>query len=114
MNGRLARKVALDKILLRLVTCGPIAQEGLRPGPEADAFRRAFLAVPCISNPLPLHTFLTAAGIYAQGRRRGYTIRASTDCLIAAIAIENDVPVWHRDRDFAVIAKYTNLIALEQ
>ena len=117
MNGRLASKIAIDEILLRLVTCGPVAQEviqGLRASPEGDAFRRAFLAVPCISNPLPLHTFLTAAGIYAKGRRRGYTIRASTDCLIAAIAIENDIPVWHRDRDFTIIAEYTDLIAVDR
>jgi predicted nucleic acid-binding protein len=38
-----------------------------------------------------------------------HTIRSSTDCLIAAIAIQNDVPVWHKDRDFTVIAKFTRL-----
>jgi predicted nucleic acid-binding protein len=37
------------------------------------------------------------------------TIRSSIDCLIAAIAIENRVPVWHRDRDFSAIATYTAL-----
>jgi predicted nucleic acid-binding protein len=31
------------------------------------------------------------------------------DCLIAAIAIENGVPIWHRDRDFGAIARYTGL-----
>jgi predicted nucleic acid-binding protein len=31
------------------------------------------------------------------------------NCLIAAIAIENRVPVWHRDRDFTAIARYTTL-----
>jgi predicted nucleic acid-binding protein len=31
------------------------------------------------------------------------------DCLIAAIAIDRDVPVWHRDRDFQAIAQYTAL-----
>ena len=117
LNGRLAKEIAVDDLLLRLVTCGPIVQEviqGLRAGPERDSFRLAFLAIPCLSDPLPLHRFLSAAEIYAQGRRRGYTIRASADCLIAAIAIENRIPVWHRDRDFAVIAKYTDLIAVER
>jgi predicted nucleic acid-binding protein len=117
LNGRLAKEIAIDDLLLRMVTCGPIVQEviqGLRAGSERDSIRLAFLAIPCLSNPLPLHIFLAAAEIYAQGRRRGYTVRASADCLIAAIAIENRIPVWHRDRDFAVIAKYTDLIAVER
>jgi predicted nucleic acid-binding protein len=98
--------------LVVFVTCGPIVQEilqGLRPGPESDAFRRAFSAVPVLSDPLPLKTFQAAADIYRQGRRKGITIRSSVDCLIAAIAIENEIPVWHRDRDFAAIARYTAL-----
>jgi predicted nucleic acid-binding protein len=33
--------------------------------------------------------------------------------LIAAIAIENRVPVWHRDRDFNAIARYTALEVFE-
>jgi predicted nucleic acid-binding protein len=81
----------------------------LWPGPESDAFREAFLAVPVLSDPIPLELFLSAVDIYRQGRRRGLTIRSSVDCLIAAIAIENRVPVWHRDRDFAAIARYTAL-----
>jgi len=40
-------------------------------------------------------------------RRRGVTVRSSIDWLNAAIAIENRVPVWHRDRDFEAIARYT-------
>jgi predicted nucleic acid-binding protein len=94
------------------VTCGPVVQEvlqGLWPGPESDAFREAFLAIPVLSDPIPLALFLSAADIYRQGRRRGLTIRSSVDCLIAAIAIENRVPVWHRDRDFTAIARYTAL-----
>jgi len=93
-------------------TCGPVVQEvlqGLRLGPESDAFRESFLAIPVLSDPIPLALFLSAADIYRQGRRRGLTIRSSVDCLIAAIAIENRVPVWHRDRDFTAIARYTAL-----
>jgi hypothetical protein len=94
------------------VTCAPIVQEmlqGLRPGAQSDAFRRAFLAMPVLGDPLPLSMFLSAADIYRQGRRKGLTIRSSIDCLIAAIAIEHKVPVWHRDRDFAAIARFTPL-----
>jgi predicted nucleic acid-binding protein len=100
--------------LPEFVTCGPVIQEvlqGLRPGLESDAFREAFLAIPVLSDPAPLALFLSAADIYRQGRRRGLKIRSSVDCLIAAIAIENRVPVWHRDRDFTAIARYTALEA---
>ena len=98
--------------LLQFVTCGPVVQEvlqGLRAGPASDAFRERFLAVPRVSDPLPLELYVAAADIYRQGRRKGLTIRSATDCLIAAIAIRNAAPVWHRDRDFEAIAGFTAL-----
>lgn len=101
--------------MLRFVTCGPVIQEvlqGLRPGIESVAFREAFLAIPVVSDPLSLDLFLSAADIYGHGRRRGLTIRSSVDCLIAAIAIDQDLTVWHRDRDFTAIARYTALRAV--
>jgi predicted nucleic acid-binding protein len=100
--------------LLKFVTCGPILQEvfqGLREDSLSSAFRKDMLAIPRLSDPIPLTVFLEAAEIYQQGRRKGYTIRSSTDCLIAAIAIQNDVPVWHSDRDYSAIASFTSLRA---
>jgi predicted nucleic acid-binding protein len=111
LNGRLGAHVSADRAL-NIVTCGPIAQEvlqGLRENPIATSFRESFSGIPRLSDPLPFSIFLEAAEIYSHGRRKGYTIRSSTDCLIAAIAIQNDVPVWHKDRDFTVIAKFTRL-----
>lgn len=101
-----------EQELLNFVTCGPVLQEvtqGLRNVPASDAFREALLALPILSDPLPSPLFLAAAEIYRLGRAKGYTIRSSTDCLIAAIAIENRMPVWHKDRDFEAIARYTSL-----
>lgn len=101
-----------EQDLPSFVTCAPVVQEivqGLRPGRQSEIFRRAFLAIPVLGDPLSLSTFLAAADIYQQGRRKGYTIRSSVDCLIAAIAIEHKVPVWHRDRDFTAIARFTPL-----
>lgn len=69
------------------------------------------LAIPRIGDPLELKTFLEAAEIYKEGRRRGYTIRGATDCLIAALALRHGATVWHKDRDFANIARYTPLRA---
>lgn len=110
-NGRLGRDVSEEE-LFNFVTCGPVVQEvlqGLGDDFEGEALHDAFLALPVLSDPLSLGLFLTAAKIYQQGRAKGFTIRSSTDCLIAAIAIENRVPVWHRDRDFDAISKFASL-----
>ncbi len=111
LNGRLGAKVSPEE-LLNFATCGPVVQEvlqGLRQDPASDAFREGLLALPILSDPLPSAAFLSAAEIYRLGRAKGYTIRSSIDCLIAAIAIDNRVPVWHKDRDFESIAQYTGL-----
>ena len=79
---------------------------------QSDDFRAALLAIPVLSDPIPLSLFVSAAEIYRQGRRRGIAIRSSAYCLIAAIAIHHRVPVWHRDRDFSAIARYTGLEAV--
>ena len=50
-----------------------------------------------------------AAALYRHCRRRGTTIRQLLDCLIAAIAIRNGVPVLHDDRDFDTLARHTEL-----
>ena len=46
-----------------------------------------------------------AARIFFDLRRRGKTVRSSIDCCIAQIAIDHDVLLLHRDRDFEVIAE---------
>jgi predicted nucleic acid-binding protein len=98
------------------VVCGPIVQEVIQgldsKKPLSAGLRDAFLALPKLSDPLPFELFLEAAQIFMDGRRRGYTIRSGVDCLIAAIAIHSDVEVWHRDRDFTTIARYTRLRAV--
>jgi hypothetical protein len=111
LNGSLGSRVT-EAELLTFVTCGPIVQEvlqGLRNDPASEVLRDCLLALPVLGDPLPFALFLSAAEIYRLGRAKGYTIRSSTDCLIAAIAIENGVPVWHKDRDFEAIARYTSL-----
>lgn len=111
LNGKRGRKIRADSIL-QFVTCGPVAQEvvqGLRASEWTRSFRETFNEIPRLGDPLSFDIFLQAAEIYSSGRSKGYTIRSSIDCLIAAIAIQNDVPVWHQDRDFTTIAKFTRL-----
>jgi predicted nucleic acid-binding protein len=51
-----------------------------------------------------LLTFEHAAQIYRTCRRQGLTVRKTIDCLIAALCIEEDVELFHKDADFDTIA----------
>ena len=116
LNGTMPHTIP-EQELLQFCTCGPVLQEvlqGLRNHPAEDSFRQVLLSLQVLSDPLPSSTFMFAAEIYRTGRRKAYTIRSSIDCLIAAIAIENRATVWHRDRDFQSIAKFTNLLSTQQ
>lgn len=52
-----------------------------------------------------LQTYELAAQLYRRARRAGFTIRKSSDCLIAAIALEHQALLIHNDRDFLALAK---------
>ena len=52
-----------------------------------------------------METFEAAAQLYRQARTQGLTIRKSTDCLIAAIALEHGALLVHNDRDFLALAQ---------
>ncbi len=58
-------------------------------------------------------TFLAAADIYRSLRRKGITVRKSVDCMIAAVAIEFDLPLLHNDRDFDPIEAHCGLRAVK-
>jgi predicted nucleic acid-binding protein len=103
--------------LTDFVTCPPVVQEVLQGFSDRlsySAFEDRLLAFPRLSEPVSLDLYVKAAAIDHEGRRKGYTIRSGVDCLVAAIAIEHGVPVWHRDRDFTTIARYTSLRAVAQ
>jgi predicted nucleic acid-binding protein len=113
LNGRLGAGIP-DAALDEFVTCGPVVQEvlqGLR-ALERRAFGQWFDAIPRVCDPVPEKLFVAAAEIYRLGRQSGYTVRSPVDCLIAAIAIEAGVPLWHRDSDFDHISRFTELSLL--
>ena len=51
-------------------------------------------------------SYRLAAEIYQKTRREGHTIRSVIDCLIAALALESNATILHKDRDFKRIADY--------
>jgi len=50
--------------------------------------------------PMNYSTFIKSAEIFRYLRKRGITIRKPIDCMIAAVSVENNVPLLHNDRDF--------------
>ena len=55
-------------------------------------------------------SFENAARMYMNCRKKGITIRSSLDLIIAEIAIENNLYLFHNDRDYTNISKvYANL-----
>ncbi len=78
--------------------------QGVSSQRQFDAIQKV-LGAQTILLPLdPIQTFAAAALLYRQARKQGLTIRKSTDCLIAAIALEQDALLVHNDRDFLALA----------
>jgi predicted nucleic acid-binding protein len=75
---------------------------------HAEELRSAMLALP-IAGVSALDDYVHAAAIHRACRSKGETVRDIVVCLIAAVAIRNDAAVLHRDRDFDVIARHTEL-----
>ncbi len=57
----------------------------------------------------PYENAIKAAQLYRYLRKKGVTVNKANDCLIASICIENNLPLFHNDKDFDNIAKYTSL-----
>ena len=58
-------------------------------------------------------TYLKAAQIYRDCRKKGKTARKTGDCIIAAICLENDLTLLHKDSDFDIIKAYAGLKVLK-
>lgn len=56
-----------------------------------------------------LDDFRLAAALHRAGRKAGTPIRATTDCLIAAVCIRDGLPLLHDDRDFDHLAEVSEL-----
>jgi predicted nucleic acid-binding protein len=107
---------ALESLIERredICICGIILTEvlqGIRKDSEFQKTRDLFNNL--IFLPMHYPVFLRSANIFRKLRSKGITIRKSLDCMIASVAIENDIPLLHNDKDFQPIEKHCSLKVL--
>lgn len=93
--------------------CGIILTEvlqGIRKETEFKKTKNLFDSL--IFLPMSYSTFLQSAEIYRKLRQKGITIRKSIDCMIASVALENNISLLHNDKDFLPIERYCKLKVL--
>lgn len=93
--------------------CGIILTEvlqGIRKETEFQKTKNLFNSL--IFLPMSYSTFLQSAKIYRKLGQKGIIIRKSIDCMIASVALENNISLLHNDKDFLPIERYCKLKVL--
>ena len=88
-----------------IATCGLIMTELFQGLSDTQAMRKLipyFLEMIYLAPRVP-ETYLEAANLFRQLRKRKIRVRTVVDCIIACIAVENDFTILSKDRDFALI-----------
>lgn len=102
---------ALDEVIERGFPYGLteiVLQELLQGVATEDEFERleTYLRTQRLFGPVDgVDSYIAAAKLYFRCRRNGITVRSTIDCLIAQIAIENDLLLLHSDRDYPRMTK---------
>ncbi len=93
-----------------VATCDPVRMEVLA-GARDDGHLLQLRGLLARATALPTGTrdYEIAAALYRACRARGETVPKLVDCLIAAIAVREGVPILHADADFQVLARRTAL-----
>lgn len=103
----------MSKLLVvgMLATTEPVIMEVLAGARNArhEGQLRNLLASVELRSVEHLGSWESAARVYRSCRAGGFTPRSQLDCLIAAVAIREDIEVLHCDRDFDRIAEHTPL-----
>jgi len=99
-----------DLLASDITTCDPIRMEVLAGARDEGHLGdlRGLLARAIVLGTEPVD-YEQAAAIYRRCRRHGEVVRSPINCLIAAIATRNGVPIVHLDTDFEVIRRHTTL-----
>lgn len=85
--------------------------QGIKKDKDFQTAKDYLLEFP-IYRPKGIETYLKAAQIYRECRKRGKTVSKTVDCIIAAICMENDLTLLHKDSDFDLIEACTGLRVL--
>jgi hypothetical protein len=86
--------------------------QGIKRDRDFQRVKSYLLEFP-VYKPKGAETYVKAADIYRGCRAKGKTVRRTVDCIIAAICIENDLALLHKDSDFDLIRTCTGLKALK-
>ena len=103
----------LEKLILDeedICTCGIVITEilqGIKNDKEFNKTKKLFEYL--IYLPMSYETFIQSAQLYRTLRKKGITVKRILDCLIATIAIENDIFILHNDKDFSLIESQSKL-----
>jgi predicted nucleic acid-binding protein len=85
--------------------------QGIKDDRTREEMKEYLLEFP-LYDPTGIDTYIEAANLYRKCSKRGKAVRRTIDCIIAAIAIENDLVVFHNDTDFDHIAESAGLKTL--
>lgn len=82
--------------------------QGISQDKDFQSAKEYLLEFPTFS-PTGIETYIRAAQLYRDCRKKGKTVRKTVDCIIAAICIENDLMLLHKDADFDSIEACSDL-----
>lgn len=95
-------QIALTDVILTEIL------QGIRNEHQYERVKNTLLQLNILHAVL-VKTYIHAAEIYRSCRSKGFTVRKTNDCLIAAVAIESNCLLLHKDKDFAAIAQCVEL-----
>ncbi len=105
-NDKLSKIIENNKICTSDIIIMEYLQ-GVKSNKEHLIIKEWLLRLP--NYKITQETYLFSSQIYRKCRKSGITIRKPIDCLIASIAIKNDLPIYTLDKDFEYISKCFNL-----
>ena len=105
-----AQAMAVETLIVEradICVCGVIITEilqGIRDNRQFEKTRD--LLETMVFLPMNRETFIRSAQLYRMLRKKGFTVRKPVDCMIAAVAIEHEIPLLHKDKDFLPLEKH--------
>jgi len=86
--------------------------QGVRDDEKYDKIKSFLDSLPMVE--VKYEDFIKAANIYRTCRKKGITIRKSIDCIIAAVAMNNNLKLFSNDRDFDNIRNHFEIMSFNE